>query len=82
MTLSAFAAVVIVVLLVIVAIKKMRPRRPAGRKRRGGSVGPGAAGAIYELLNQERRKAIEIIVEDKAAYRAAEHADDVPPEER
>lgn len=38
-------------------------------------VGPGAAGAVYDLLNQDKRNAIEIIVEDKAAARDPEDAD-------
>jgi hypothetical protein len=45
-------------------------------KRRGGSgPGPAAAGAVYDLLNQDRRKAIEIIVEERAEARDPEDAD-------
>ena len=84
MTLSTYAAVVIVALLVLIALKK---RRRAGDRdrpaRRHGSVGPAAAGAFYELLNEDKRNAIEVVVEDKAAYRESEHADDTtPPEPR
>ena len=32
---------------------------------RGSRVGPGAAGAIYEMLNEDKRKAIEIVVEQR-----------------
>ena len=47
-----------------------------GRKRRPrGSVGPGAAGTIYDLLNQDKRNAIEIIVEERAEARDPEDAD-------
>ena len=54
--------------------KKLRPARGLPRRRVGG-VGSAAAGSFYELLSEERRKAIEIIVEDKAGYREAEDAD-------
>jgi hypothetical protein len=63
------------VLIALIAVKKMR-RAQGSRPRRGTfGVGPGAAGTIYDLLNEERRNAIEIIVEDKAAYRDPEDAD-------
>ena len=74
MTLSAYAGLIIMVLLAIVVIKTMRPGR-ASTRRRAGSVGSAAAGSFYELLNEERRNAIEIIVEDKAGYRDPEDAD-------
>jgi hypothetical protein len=46
-------------------------------KRRGGRGGPGAGayGAVYDLLNEDKRNAIEMIVEDKAASRDPEDAD-------
>jgi hypothetical protein len=73
---SVYVAAVVVVLFVLIAIRKRRRRAPARPPRRGSfGVGPGAAGTIYELLNEERRNAIEIIVEDKAAYRDPEDAD-------
>jgi hypothetical protein len=34
---------------------------------------------VYEMLNEEKRNAIEIIVEEKAAARDPEHADDSVP---
>jgi len=49
----------------------------AKRPYEGGPSGPGAAaaGAIYDLLNQDKRNAIELIVEDRAAARDPEDAD-------
>ena len=32
-------------------------------RRRKGSIGPGAGGSIYDMMNEDRRKAIEIIAE-------------------
>ena len=55
--------------------------RMLARDRRGRTfgVGPGAAGTIYDMLNEDKRKAIEIIVEGRAEHRDPETADDVPP---
>ena len=45
-------------------------------KTRRRYIGSGAAGTIYDMLNEEKRNAVEIVVEDKAAARDFEHADD------
>ena len=42
---------------------------------RGSSVGAGTVGTIYDLLNEEKRKAVEIIVEQRAEARDPEDAD-------
>ena len=51
----------------------------ASQKRRGGrhtsGPGPGAYGAVYDLLSQDKRNAIELIVEEKAGARDPEDAD-------
>jgi hypothetical protein len=44
-------------------------------QRRRISVGPGAIGTVYDMLNQDRRRAIEIIVEERAEARDPEDAD-------
>lgn len=73
MTFNAMVAVVVLLLIAAVAIKKMRVRGPV-KPRHAGSVGPAAVGAFYELLNEDRRRAFEIVVEDKAGYRDPEDA--------
>ena len=65
---------VVMLILFIVAIVKAKRRRALGRP------GPGTAGAIYDLLNQDKRNAIEIIVEEKAEERGPESADGNLPE--
>jgi len=45
-------------------------------KSRRGHVGSAAAGTVYDMLNEEKRNAVEVIVEEKAAERDEEHADD------
>jgi hypothetical protein len=48
-------------------------------RRRRGRIGPAAVGSVYEMLNEDKRNAIEIIVAEKTAERDPEHADDTPP---
>ena len=62
-----WAAVAIVLILAV--------RRKTGRRRRLGGVGAAAAGTIYDLLNEDKRKAVEIIVEERAEARDPEDKD-------
>jgi len=60
--------IVFVVLLALVGVawgRKRRQRR-AGQARVRRRPGPAAAGAVYELLNEDRRRALEMIVEERA----------------
>jgi hypothetical protein len=52
----------------------------ARRSRRRRHAGSGAGGMVYDLLNQDRRNALELIVEEKAEARDAEDADGNLPE--
>ena len=47
-------------------------------KTRRSHIGSAAAGTIYDIVHTEKRKAIEIVVTDKAAARDFEHADGAP----
>jgi TRAP-type uncharacterized transport system fused permease subunit len=69
------AAVWAVILFVIVAAIVASTFQKRGKGGGGSAPGPAAAGAIYDLLNQDKRNAIEIIVEEKAAARDPEDAD-------
>jgi hypothetical protein len=60
--------------LVAVVLLVVAYRRSRARRRRGG-VGPAAAGGVYDWLNQDKRKAIEIIVEERAEARDPEDRD-------
>ncbi len=55
----------LVVAFVVIAWRSVRRRR----------IGPGAAGAVYDLLNEDKRSAIEIILEERTAYRDPEDPD-------
>lgn len=73
-----FAVLAVIVILLFLGLRGMMSKE--GRRSHRGP-GPGASGAVYGMLNEDKRKAIEIIVEGRAEYRDAEHADDVPDDE-
>jgi hypothetical protein len=63
----------VAVVFLIIAVRKMR--RTRGRL----GVGTAGAGATYDMLNEDKRRAIEIIVEEKAEARDPEDKDgDLP----
>ena len=63
---------VLVLLFLVVVFVKARLRLGSTRTF---PPGPATMGAVYDLLNEDRRNAIEIIVEDKAESRDPEVAD-------
>jgi hypothetical protein len=71
-------AAAFVIGLFVLLMKRLRGR---------GRPGHAAAGTVYELLNEDRRNAIEIIIEERAEWRDPEDRDgDLPqlesPKER
>jgi hypothetical protein len=58
-------------LLAIVAVIVVFSRR----RRHRGRIGPGAAGSIYDMLNEDKRNAVEIVVEERAGARDPEDRD-------
>jgi hypothetical protein len=62
---------VVLLVFVVVLVSTVFRKRRRGR----GGPGPGAMGAVYGLLNEDKRNAIEIIVEEKAGARDPEDAD-------
>jgi hypothetical protein len=51
-------------------------------KTRRSHIGSAAAGTVYDIIHEEKRKAIEIVVADKAAAHDFEHADDNDKEQK
>ena len=49
--------------------------KKGGQRRRSLRPGPGTAGTIYDMLNEDKRKALEIIVEQRAEQRRPEYPD-------
>lgn len=74
MTVAGFIDVVLLVSALFLAIQAWRLRR----KRV--TIGPAASAMYYDILNEDRRKAVEIIVEEKTAYHDPEDADGNLPE--
>jgi hypothetical protein len=64
----AEAAAWVVVLVAVVALL-------ASTRRRSRGPGSAAAGAVYDMLNEDKRHALEIIVEQRAEARDPEDAD-------
>ena len=69
--------VVLAVIVLVVALGLRSVMSGGGRRSQRGP-GARATGAVYDMLNEDKRKAIEIIVENRAAERDHEHADDKP----
>lgn len=59
--------------LVMIVLAGFAFYRAKARRRH---IGSGAAGTVYDWVNDDKRKAIEIVAEDKAGARDLEHADD------
>lgn len=45
------------------------------QRRRRGHVGSAAAGSVYDMLNADKRNAVEIVVEERAGARDPEDRD-------
>jgi hypothetical protein len=65
------AATIWLIAIVLLVVAARRTRR---RRRRGG-IGSAAAGTIYDWLNDDKRKAVEIVVEGRAEARDPEDRD-------
>jgi hypothetical protein len=75
---DGLAFVVVLVAIVSVAVLAIRGMSAPGARRFGGGPGPGAAGAFHDMLIEDKRKAIELIAEEKTGYVDPESADDPP----
>lgn len=64
---DALIWLVVIGVIVLMLISAMRPRRRA--------PGPAALGSMYDFLHEDKRKALEIVVEQRAAERDEEHVD-------
>jgi hypothetical protein len=75
--------IVWLVVLALVAVIWWRVTSPRGGPAAGrpmGGIGSAAAGTIYDMLNEEKRNAIEVIVEERAGERDPEDRDGNLPE--
>ncbi len=65
---EALIWIVIVCAVVLLFVKGGRPGRRSG-------IGTAAVGSVYDMLNEDKRKAVEIIVEERAEARDPETKD-------
>ena len=68
MTTSVISSAIFVA-LILLAIASWRVRHKRLRP------GPGAAGSVYDFLNEDKRAALEVVVEERAAYHDPEDRD-------
>ena len=66
--------------IIAFAIYRHRKRKKLPYSCRSRSCGSGAVGAIYDMLNEDQRQAVEIIVEQRAEERRPENPDGNLPE--
>jgi hypothetical protein len=74
MTPAVISAIVWLVAIVLVVFAFTAQR---GRRRQ---IGAGASGTVYDMLNEDKRNAIELIVEERAEARDPEDRDGNLPE--
>lgn len=61
--------------IVVYALVRHQKRKKLPYSFRPRSCGPGAIGAMWDLLNEDQRHAVEIIVEQRAEERRPEYPD-------
>lgn len=67
-----YAAAFLIFLLIVVALSRRA-------RRRGASARNAFVGAIYEMQDQDKQRALDVIIKDKAAERRPEYPDgDLP----
>ena len=76
---SFFVVGGLILFIIVLAVRALG--KPGSGRTFSGGPGAGATGTIYDMLNEDKRKAIEIIVEGRAEHRDPETADDIPPDE-
>ena len=77
MTVS-LAIYVFVIVFVIALTVRLRGRKGNDGRRVRSGPGAGATGAVYDMLHEDKRRAIELIVEGRAEATDPEHADGKP----
>lgn len=74
----SLAVWVVALSFLFLLIWKVRRRKVIGGRRVRSGPGAGATGAVYGMLHEDKRRAIEIIVEGRAEATDPEHADGTP----
>jgi hypothetical protein len=66
--------------IIIYAVIRHQRRRTLPYSFRPRSYGPGTIGAVWDMLNEDQRHTMEIIVEQRAEERRPEYPDGEPPD--
>ena len=74
MDFQGLAGLIVLALVVVIVLRPVVTRR--GRSR----LGPAAVGSVYDMLNKDKRQAVEIVVEERAEARDPEDAEGNLPE--
>ena len=74
----SLAVSIAIMVFVIVLTVRLRGRKQADGRRVRSGPGPGAAGAVFDMLHEDKRRAIELIAEGRAEATDPEHADGSP----
>ena len=69
MVFEGLGSILILALVVGIVLRRVISRR--GRTR----IGPAAVGSVYDLLNKDKREAVEIVLEERAEARDPEDAE-------
>ncbi|HMD37225.1 MAG TPA: hypothetical protein VKH42_19755, partial [Vicinamibacterales bacterium] len=72
-TLPFLAMFGVIVVLLVLLMRGVMGTGSGARRSRG--PGAGASGAVYDMLNEDKRNAVEIIVEERAGARDPEDRD-------
>ena len=75
---DALPFLAVLAVMLALAILGLRGLMSSDGRRNPRGPGAGATGAVYDMLNEDKRKAIEIILEERTGYKDPEHADDKP----
>ena len=69
MIFEGVAGVLVLALIVGIVLRRVVTRR--GRSR----LGPAAVGSVYDMLNKDKREAVQIVIEERAEARDPEDAE-------
>ena len=69
MIFEGLAGLFVLALIVVIFVRRVVTRR--GRTR----LGPAAVGSVYDMLNKDKREAVEIVLEERAEARDPEDAE-------
>jgi hypothetical protein len=73
-TFEGVAGLLVFAIIIAIAIQRVVLRRHRSK------IGPGAVGSVYDLLNKDKREAVEIILEERAEARDPEDAEGTVPD--